>query len=659
MRIALLLLPLLLVSGRVTAAVPGYFLDIDGYDFDVRLTPQDDLLQVQSSVEITNHTFYPLDVMDLYFNQGAQFEDVRVNGQPASYEVTGSRQEGLKWLTFHFDPPIPVDDTVSVQVAYSVAIYARGLTQIEPGATTVLTESKWAPHLHDWDSEYGGDYAPVHMVLHVPPDETAVMPGNLLREERTPEGNTFEWESGLTILPAVVSGRYRTVEVDEGGSHAVGYLFTDMGASEEAAMRTILTRALDIYNFYTELYGPLPEAPLRICAWAREGGGYGMPRCLLLERGTFDFQGEPSVDKFNFLAHEIAHSWFPGLLRPRARGGGLMTEALATYSASLAVEHFMGPDKGRASWQRSQQRVAAVEKPAPLIQGGAQDLVYHKGAYFWRTLDRHLGHERLIGLLRTFAQSHRLESVPFDDFFAWLKEQTDDPWLDDLFRWYLTTNELANVGVDGPPKVESNGQGVSVEITVSTSGLAGLPFDVEVHGEDGSVVRKTATIGAGSVQRVVVAMSSPPVSVALDPDLWLLQSRYSDDHWPREQGAMGFYRHAAAAWRRGEAEAGLEPIAQALARQPENPQFLLMAGLLLQQTGDLPGAREQLTAALDHAPEGNDSVTRAWTLVALARVSHALGAIDDARAYLFQVPDTDETRDAYAEAQGLKKALNL
>lgn len=652
-----LLAPLALATAA-PAAVPGHFIEIDSYDLRVALHPAEDLLEVQASLEIANRTFYPLEAMDLYFHQAAQISAARINGAPASFEITGSRQEGAKWLTFRLDPPVPVDATVHVGVDYTLAIYERGLAgQIEPGATTVLTETHWVPYLHDFRSEHGADIAPAHLVITVPPDETAVFPGHLLREERAETGVTTEWRSDLAIQPVVISGRYRTVEEERRGQRAVGYLFADMEASQEVAMRALLRRGLEICEHFADLYGPLPEAPLRIAA-ADRPGGYGLPRCLLLNRGTFDFEGEIATDTFEFLAHEIAHSWYPGLMHPRARGWGIMTEGLATYSAALAVEHFLGADAAREVWRRNQQRVASEKEPRPLIEGGTGALIYHRGAHWWRTLERLLGRERLHGLLRTFTQEHAMSAVAFDDFFAWLNEQTPERDLVPVFDWMLRTNDLANVAVDGAPVITPNpAGGVSAEITLVATGLEGLPFDVEVQGEGGVVVRREAVIGPERRQRLTLALPGPVSAVVLDPDAWLLQSQCQDDRWPRERGAEAFYRRAAAAWREGDFQAGLEPIAQALARQPENPQYHLMAGLLLEGVDDLGGAMEHLTRALDLLGESSD-ITRAWLLVALGRVSLKLDRIDDARAHWFQVQRTEKTARAHAEAQAGLRALD-
>jgi hypothetical protein len=426
-------------------------------------------------------------------------------------------------------------------------------------------------------------------------------------------------------------------------------------------MRALLECALEINAYYTELFGPLPDLPMRIVAVERRGG-YGLPQCLLLSRGTFDFEGEISGETFNFLAHEIAHSWFPGLLRPRERAPGMATEAMATYCAALATEQLLSPEAGTAIWANYQQRYSRLEDDVPLLDQSFQSpsysiSTYHKGAHWWRTLERRLGRDRMIGLLRTYAQEHALESVPFVDLFAWIDEQTPDEDLRPLYRWYLDTTELVNVGIVGEPRIRARGNGAEVEVTIETEGFEGLPVDVDLILADGSTVRETLAIGDGE-QTLVRELPSPPRRIVLDPDRWLLQSRYRDDRWPRELDGEGYLRVAAAAWRSGDFEAGLEPIAQALARQPENPQFLLMAGQLLLAVGDTEGAADHLYQALDLCDDEESSITRAWTLVALGRAERALGSRSDARAHWFQVMNSPATRLAHAEAQALLRELD-
>ncbi len=651
-RVMILWLVLATPSGA-SAAVTGYFLEIESYDLDVEILPEDDLINVRATLEISNHTLRDLDILDVYLHYRAEVHSAEFNGVETKFEEEGLRADEIRQVIFHPKPPVPVDETFTVTLDYSVAYLQRGgSAQIEPGATHLLPSARWVPFLHQHHSEYGIDYAPTHMRVTVPAGETVVLQGKAIGVDHTETHSVFECQTALSAMPVLLVGDFRTVEVTADGAEAVGHLYADMDPAADEAMRTLLAQGLEIGEFFSGVYGPLPESPLRIVA-SDSGGGHGFPRCLVLERKTFDFEGDIDLDTFNFLAHEIAHSWFPGYLRPRARGSGIMTEALATYSAALAVEHFRGEDDGVTMWRRSQDRCATARQTIPLLEEiTSSSLTYHKGAYWWRTLERRLGRERLHGLLRTFTQENALSAVAFDDMFAWLDEQTPESDLVPLFNWFLRTSELVNVGIEGEPRTwPREGGGVTAELELVTTGHEGLPFDIEVRLEGGEVVEHTAEISAAGRLRVELALDAEPVEVSLDPGRWLLQSHYADDRWPRQRDAQAFYHLAAAAWRGDFPEEGLEPIAQALARQPDNPQFLLMAGLLLLDTEDASGALALLERALEHADESDTSVTRAWVFVALGHACQAIGAIDDAKAYWFQVPANKETRRAHAEAQ--------
>jgi tetratricopeptide (TPR) repeat protein len=672
--LSLLLLIGVMATAIGAAPVPGYFLEIESYDLEVRLLPPEDRVEVEATLRIANHTFWPLEVLDLYLPFRAEVVSCEIDGDVAKVDETPLRADELRQLTFHPRPPIPIDESFSVKIRYAQTFLERsGAAQIEPGASHLTIDAKWVPFLHQFGSSYGVDYAPTHMRVTVPADETVVMQGRVEEIARTADTVTYDCATSLSAMPLLISGRYRTLEVDREGKRAVGYLFDDMDPAADTAMRTLLERGLEILDFYTSLYGPLPgDEPLRIVA-ADLKGGRGYPRCLVVARDTFDFEGEPDRDKLEFLAHEIAHTWFPGLLRPRARAAGLPTEGLATYSAAVAVEHFMGEAEATRIWEKNQREVSEYPRaPHPLIdEGSTTALTYHKGAYWWRTLEWKLGRGRLTGLIRSFAQENALHAIPFDEQFQWIDEQTPDVDLRPLFDWYLRGTELANVGVESAPRTRARDGGVTAEVEILQSGFAGLPVDLEIRVEGGERIRHSVALTDAPSQRVSIDLSGEPLEVSLDPDRWLLQSRYGDDHWPRERDAMGYLRMAASAWRLGRSEEGLEPIAEALARQPENPRIHFTAGLLLLDTDDPSGALEHLLRARELYEEQEEadsegsvstpvgmSTGQAWMLVALGRAYHAMGMIDDARASWYQVPATDATRRAQLEAQLLMGMLD-
>lgn len=644
------------------AAVTGYFLEIESYDMDVTLHPDIDQIDVVASMEIVNHTFQDLETLDLYVHYRAEVTSAIVDGKEGKFDNIGIRNEGVRQLAFELEQPLAVDDTIQVSVTYTVAFLQESdESNISAGATHLLIGSSWVPFLHRGDSQYGIDYAPVHAVVRTLPNETVVMPGTLLREERGEECAEFEWQSHLAIFPMLLSGAYRTVEVtDDEGRQAVGYLFEDMPESADESMRLLLTEGLQILDVITEMYGPLPDAPLRISS-AHMNGGMGFPLCLVLSADTFDLEGEVDRQTFEFLSHELAHSWYPGLLRPRGVPMGLTTEAMASYTAAVVTEQMMGEDASRRTWDRYQEEVRRDEaNTIPLLEQGSNPrTVYDKGAYWWRTLERRLGRERLWSLWRTYTQEHALESVPFGEIYDWMNEQTPDIDLTELHDWYLRTNEIANVGIGRAPHSRPNADGgVTVDLDLTAEGLPDLPLDIEIRLAGGTVVSREVTLGDVE-DGLEIELPAEPIEVILDPGRWLLQAHAGDDRWPREQDSAAFYREAAAAWASGNSEAGLEPIAQALARQPENPQFLLMAGQLLVDAGYAQEARELLEQARELLESrGDESITRAWVLVALGRACQEMGLIDDAKAYYFQVPATEVTRRAHAEAQILLAAIS-
>ena len=75
-----------------------------------------------------------------------------------------------------------------------------------------------------------------------------------------------------------------------------------------------------------------------------------------------------------------------------------------------------------------------------------------------------------------------MKAIPFDEQFAWLDEQTPDVDLVPLFDWYLRGTDLANVGLEGAPRMRPHPEGgVVAELEIVNEGLAGLPFDLQIR----------------------------------------------------------------------------------------------------------------------------------------------------------------------------------
>lgn len=101
-------------------------------------------------------------------------------------------------------------------------------------------------------------------------------------------------------------------------------------------------------DYYTSAFGPSPYREMRIVEVPPYSiNGRAFPSALALAEQNFITRTEPGLVDLTFFgtAHEVAHQWWGGQVRPAyAKGRGFVSESLANYSAMLVT--------GEGPWTR-------------------------------------------------------------------------------------------------------------------------------------------------------------------------------------------------------------------------------------------------------------------------------------------------------------------
>src|SRR6185369_16936737 len=161
--------------------------------------------------------------------------------------------------------------------------------------------------------------------------------------------------------------------------------------------------------FYAASLGPAPETPLRLVA-VRRGAGFNDGGTVLFDADALRL---PKLDAATALsvAEAVGHLWIGGQTPVRGEGNGVLRDALARFMATQFLEKQFGVDAVKSELYR--QRLAYVsvaQRDGPLAHTSQLDSTYfgsvpNRGAMFWRLVDRRLGHENLVTVLRAALQS--------------------------------------------------------------------------------------------------------------------------------------------------------------------------------------------------------------------------------------------------------------
>ncbi len=299
--------------------------------------------------------------------------------------------------------------------------------------------SRWA--LRD------ADLVHVRTVIGTDIDQVAVTPG-VLRRTWTENGRRYfhyETDQPTAFGATIFSARYDVAEDAWNGVPLRVYHHPGHRENVEGTLRSMKASLA----YYTAQFGPYPDNQLRVVEFPRYGGfGSAHPHTIAFSEAYFFSRVKSGeVDQpFYGTAHEIAHTWWGGMIRGApVKGHGLLTESLANYSAMMVTEKTFGVAAARRVFAFQLERYllgrASQSLEVPLLDVQDQPyLTYRKGALALYILRERLGEETVNGALRRYVEKfgHGMPPYPTSrDLYTELQTVTPDslrPLLADLFE---------------------------------------------------------------------------------------------------------------------------------------------------------------------------------------------------------------------------------
>jgi ABC-2 type transport system permease protein len=311
-----------------------------------------------------------------------------------------------------------------------------------------------------WSPFRDGDRIPVETIVGTAADQTVVVPG-VLRRSWTENGRRyfhygtrFPETFGTSVFSAkyaVHEGRWNDVALQIFHYPPHRYNLDRMIAGMKASL-----------DYYTAEFGPYPYRELRVVEIPPYSiGGRAFPSGVAFSEAVFITRAEPGLVDLTFFgtAHEVAHQWWGGQVRPAyAKGRSFVSEAVSNYSAMLVTEKVLGPAEARRVYDyqmnRYLQRRGETGRDVALLEVDEHPHVsYGKGAVALYTLREHLGTDVVNGALRRFLEKYRRSGPPYAtslDLYAELRAVTPPSLhalLTDLFEtitlWDVKTQNAA------------------------------------------------------------------------------------------------------------------------------------------------------------------------------------------------------------------------
>jgi tetratricopeptide (TPR) repeat protein len=463
-----------------------------------------------------------------------------------------------------------------------------GLAAISPTGAQFLPLSSWYPSPNTIFSLRGADTAPFRLTVNAAGGETVVSSGKA-------SGSSFE--QSLNAQPFFLTGNWDVVEGTGEARSASAYLPKGASADERKQAEAILALVAAARTFYAGLLGQAPDTPVRVVAVTR-GGGTSDGGTLLVPIAAFRRSKIDSVTAVQ-VGEAVASLWIGGATPVRGEGVGVIAEGLTRYLANAFLEKQYGNQTADAERLRQRLAYAAVSKrDAPLARTTPFDDTYYtaisgKGAMVWRLMDRIMGRDAFMGVLRSFLQKGSEGELSLELLRAALNG-----------RGGAGVKTILDELLDKPTEIDlmvGLPQQRGAQWVAALRNLAAFDVSVPVVATTASGERVTAeaTVPARNFGEVAFKTAARITRVEIDPEKLYPQLDYSNDIAPRAVSideALGDARATLARGENAKAEATAREI---LATAPSLQEARTLLGRALLAANRPDEAEREFRAVLD------------------------------------------------------------
>ena len=382
--------------------------EVEGCAIDARVSLAGEALTARSTLRL--RTERPL--TKLRFNLARSLKVKRVTGSPA-ISRWGQR---LNVVSIVFTDVLRPHRRARISFEYHGPLRIRShhgqLLSFVSREGCALTDW-WFPWLR-------GMRASFRVTLHTPKAWSAVGNGELVSSH---EGTASMRHAWVTARPVsnfeVAIGKYRTHQTKAKGTKLVAYTYEH----DVKRAADLLQAVRDILEVFQGRFGPLPWREFHIAEIPDlYGGGRARAPMLWLSRQLFTAPVGPGL--LGFLAHELSHHWWGGLVEGTGKGWLWLHEGFAGYSELLYTEAHDGRkayEKAIRSLTRRYRRRMSGKKQEPLLALRMGDpafyyIAYWKGALILHRLRKGLGDEPFFQTLQSFCRTFAGKLATVEDF---------------------------------------------------------------------------------------------------------------------------------------------------------------------------------------------------------------------------------------------------
>jgi hypothetical protein len=585
---------------------------VDSFDLAVNVQQAERQLGVVATLKATNIGGSPGRTFTIKLHSKAKINSVTVNGAAATFRPGNDPRGDLMRAEVSLTSAASPNTSATLVVNYTLPIESNsGTAVISPVGTQFLPLSIWYPTPNTPYTLRGADTAPFRLSVNLP----NVVSSGIDKSS----GGTSVFEQPLSGEPFFVQGNWDKIDgVGEGKGISI-LIPKGSNADERKQADALVAFTGAARAFFVGAFGEAPDVPIRLVS-VRRGAGESDSGTVLFDANTLRL---PRIDAATALsiAEAMSRLWLGGQTPIRGEGSGAIRDGLARFLATQFLEKQFGHDAVQSELLRERIAYALVaQRDAPLARATQLDSTYwgsvpNRGAMFWRLVDRRLGHDAFLGVLKSSLQFGKTNNngLTLAGLRAAIVQRGGDPLkvllgqqLDQVIDTDLLVGLPQSRGNESVSALRNLG---SIDVTVTVAATT----------EQGQTVQAETTIPAQNFAEVVFKTSARIVRVEVDPEKLYPQTDYGNDTVPR-------VRDLPEALNQGSAQLSSQeyPKAEATAREmllaaPRLQEARILLGRALLGENRLDDAEKVFRASLDEVLPF--TATLAWANIGLGEIS--------------------------------------
>jgi Peptidase family M1 domain len=534
----------LLAATHVSAQGQRFPLRATNYNVETILHPENQTIQAEAKVDFVASQVSRTLVVELHpdlvisavkSSTGQALSFSRDNNSPllVSVQLLEAAVPGKAVsVTFDYNGPISsMEDSPTPGMRFG---------SIDKTSAYLLLPARWFPLTDFPSNRYTGTFKLIvpdtFQVAGTgkadPPTAMAAMPGG------NPTGGQLSYVFHCDT-PAPV-GSFVAGPLQLTSAPVEGYQFSVYTPQAQAASAKTYAQATGrIMDFFTETFGPLPNADANNLTIAQmpDGSleGYSAPGLLLLSARAWS-TAKPNE---GLVAQLAAGQWWGDQVLPTTPTDVWVTDGLARYAQAMYAEQSDGVAGLHNALQQFSVGALMYESVTPVAQvqsiGAYSDqyrsIVEDKGAMVFHMLRTELGDDQFGALVKEFYQQHAGKTASINDFedlaskhVPARQDPTDPPInLTSFFSQWLNSTGVPEFSLDYVVYRTPKGFEVIGKIKQGLDTFR-MPVEIRVETEGNPVTKQTLVTGTTSNFIVETFGRPKPEGITIDPDNNLLKS---------------------------------------------------------------------------------------------------------------------------------------